>query len=84
MTITVKKIGGSIGVLIPKAIARDMDLAEGTTLALSTRGNTVVMQKASKRTSRRPLKQIIAQIKPASYKRRSREQDEHPLGREIW
>jgi hypothetical protein len=35
---------------------------------------------------RRPLKQIIAQIKPASYERRSGEfaADGRPVGQELW
>jgi antitoxin component of MazEF toxin-antitoxin module len=85
MTVTVKKIGGSICVLIPKAVAREMELAEGTSLAISTHRGAMVMRKAAQRRKRRPLKEIVAQIKPSSYRRRARElAGDGPVGREVW
>jgi len=57
--------------VIPKAIAREMKLTEGTPLALRTEGGGIVLERQYRR-PRRPLKQIVAQIKPASdYRERS-------------
>jgi antitoxin component of MazEF toxin-antitoxin module len=84
MTVTVKKIGGSVAVVIPKALAREMKLSEGTTLEISGNDNTIVMRRRAKR-ARRPLRQIVAEIKPASYKRRRPEfSGDLPVGREVW
>ena len=41
MTVTVKKVGGSVAVIIPKAMATEMELAEGTPLELSSSGGTI-------------------------------------------
>ncbi|HSZ59353.1 MAG TPA: AbrB/MazE/SpoVT family DNA-binding domain-containing protein [Tepidisphaeraceae bacterium] len=84
MTVIVKKLGGSVAILIPKAVAREMDLVEGTPLDMRTDGRAIVLGKKTRR-PRRPLKQIVAQIKPASYRRRSSEpMDDRAVGREIW
>jgi antitoxin component of MazEF toxin-antitoxin module len=84
MTVTVKKIGGSMGVVIPKSVAQELELIEGTSLDISTDADSLVMRKRGRR-PRRPLAKIIQQIKPASYKRRGRElQDDGPIGKELW
>jgi antitoxin component of MazEF toxin-antitoxin module len=86
MTVTVKKVGGSVAVIIPKAVACDLELAEGTPLELSSSGGTITMRKRQpSRRPRRPVTKIAAQIKPASYRRRNREvADDRPTGREVW
>jgi AbrB family looped-hinge helix DNA binding protein len=86
MTVTVKRIGGSVAVVIPKAVARDMELAEGTELDLSTTADAIVMRKQTRRRrARRSIASIVSQIKPASYQRRSRELAERgPVGAEVW
>ena len=86
MTVTVKKVGGSVAVLIPKGVAREMELAAGTPLEISTTGGAIVLRKARRpRASRRPIGEIVAQIKPATYRRRRRELGEDgPVGKELW
>ena len=85
MTVMVKKVGGSVAVVIPKAVAAEMGLAEGTPLEISTSGGTIVMRRQRSRRPRRPIGKIVAQIKPASYRRRNRElSDNGPLGKELW
>jgi antitoxin component of MazEF toxin-antitoxin module len=84
VTVVVKKIGGSVAVVIPKGIARDMGLIDGTPLDISTSTDSIVMRKRDKR-RRRPLKEIVAQINRASYRRRKSEfPDSPPVGKEIW
>lgn len=85
MTVTVKKVGGSMAVLLPRIVTQEMELSPGTALDLSTSGEAIVMRKASSRRPRRPIERIVTDIKPASYRRRNREQFEAgPVGREIW
>ena len=84
MTVTVKKLGGSLAVVIPKAVAREMGLVEGTILDVTATLAGVVMRKQG-RCPRRPLSEIVAQIRPASYRQRTRELSEDgPVGREFW
>ncbi len=84
MTVTVKKIGGSVGVVIPKEFAREMELTAGTSLQITGTAHEIVMRKQGRR-PRRPLRQIVAKIKPASYRRRSGELgSDRPVGKEIW
>ena len=85
MTVMVKKIGGSVAVVIPRAMAREMQLTEGTPLSLSGTADSIVMRKAGRRRPRRSLRQVVAKIKPASYRRRRKELgDDAPVGREVW
>ena len=84
MTITIKRIGGSMAVVIPKALAREMELTDGESLDITTSGGVLVMKKRGRR-PRRSVAQIVAQIKSGSYGRRGRElSDTGPVGKEIW
>ena len=83
MTVIVKKLGGSVAVVIPNAIAREMKLTEGTPLDLRAGAAGIVLEKKGRR-PRRALKKIVAQIKPAHYRRHSSVLADRPVGREIW
>jgi AbrB family looped-hinge helix DNA binding protein len=84
MTITVKKVGGSMSVVIPAAVARELELSEGTALELTTTADSIVMRRRGRR-ARRPLGAIVARIKPASYARRRKEfGNDAPVGKELW
>jgi antitoxin component of MazEF toxin-antitoxin module len=84
MTVTIKKIGGSVAVVIPKAVAQEMQLSEGTTLSISTNKDSIVMQRQGRR-PRRTISAIVAGINSASYRRRNRENlADPPVGKEIW
>ena len=85
MTVTIKKIGGSVAVLIPKSLAREMELSEGTPLDISNTADSIVMRKQAPRRSRRPISQIVKKISASSYRRRRRElADDKRVGKEIW
>jgi hypothetical protein len=61
-----------------------MELTEGTPLDMRTDGSAIVLGRQGRR-PRRPLRQIVARIKPASYRRRSRElTGDVPVGKELW
>ena len=83
MTVIVRKIGGSVAVVIPKAVAREMELAEGTSLEISGSADAIVLRRRGWR-PRRPLSEIVAGMKSSSYRRRSREvSGDRPVGKEI-
>ena len=85
MTVLVKKLGGSVAVVIPKAVAREMELAEGTPLEIIASGGAIVMRKRRGNRPRRPIGEIVRAMKASSYKRRNREMAERgPVGRKIW
>lgn len=83
MTIAVKKVGGSVAVVIPKMMARELGLADGTPLEISMDAGAIVMRKSGRR-SRRPLSSIVEQIRPASYRPRRALLDGGPVGKEVW
>jgi antitoxin component of MazEF toxin-antitoxin module len=47
MTVTIKKIGGSMAVVIPKEVAREMELTEGTPMQITSTGESIVMAQAA-------------------------------------
>jgi antitoxin component of MazEF toxin-antitoxin module len=84
MVVTVKKIGGSVGVLIPKAIATELGLIDGTPLDVRAGRDEIVMRKSERRT-RRGLSEIIGKINPSAYRKRNRDlHDSGQAGKEIW
>ena len=84
MTVIVKKVGGSVAVVIPKAVARDMEITEGTALDVSSTRMEIVLRKQATR-PRRPLKQLLAGMNPAAYRRHNRTmRGGGPVGREVW
>ena len=84
MTLVVKKIGGSVAVIIPAALARQMGLSEGAAVDVTTSADAIVMRRAGRR-ARRPLNEIVNQINPSAYRRHNREfANDAPVGKEIW
>src|SRR5262249_53571947 len=85
MTVIVKKIGGSVAVVIPKAVASEMGLSEGTSLDLRATADAIVMRNRGRR-KRRPIERVVSQIKPSSYGRRRAEgwDTDAPIGKEVW
>jgi len=84
MTVVVKKIGGSLAVSIPKAVAREMGLVEGTSLHITSSADAVVMRKHGRR-PRRSIRSIVDQMSPAAYRRRRCEiLEKGPVGKEVW
>ena len=83
MTVIVKRIGESMAIVIPKAMAKKLALTEAMTLEVSADALGIRMRKQG-RQPRRPLSQIVAQIKPTSYRRRSSELADRPVGKEVW
>ncbi len=68
MTITIKRIGGNLTIIIPDVLARKMELTEGTTLNITANTGALVMKKRGPLWSRRSLAEIVAQIKSENYR----------------
>ena len=84
MTTVVRRIGDGLAVVIPKPVAREMQLSHGMALDIGIADGALVMRKEGRR-PRRSLKTIVAQIKPDAYRRRRREfSDQGRVGKEIW
>ena len=84
MTILAKKVGGSVAVVIPKALARDMGLVDGTPLEILGDSEKIVMRR-SRRRPRRRLSDLVKQMNVAAYRRHNREfANDLPSGKEIW
>jgi antitoxin MazE len=83
MTVIVRKLGGSLAVVVPKAMAQEMQLTDGTALDISTTDGALVMQRRGRR-PRRPLSKIVSGIKASAYRRHREISDDGPVGKEIW
>ena len=83
MTVMVKKIGGSVAVVIPKGIAREMGLTDGVPLEVTTSSDAIIMRRRARR-PRRDLDSIVRQIKSSSYRKRRHELLEPAVGKELW
>jgi AbrB family looped-hinge helix DNA binding protein len=82
--VVVKKLGANLAVVIPKAMARKMNLREGSLLEVSADASGILLRRGTKR-QRRPLKEIVAQLDPAAYRRHSREfANDNAVGKEFW
>jgi antitoxin component of MazEF toxin-antitoxin module len=83
MTITIKRVGGSMVVVIPKSLATAMELTEGASLDITTSAGALIMKQHGRR-PRRSVAKIVAQINSGSYRRRSRDlADAGPTGKEM-
>jgi antitoxin component of MazEF toxin-antitoxin module len=83
VTVTIKRIGGSVAVVIPKSVAHEMQLTDGVAVDLTVASGALIMRKQGRR-PRRPLARLVEQIKPTSYRRRNKEINDSPIGRELW
>ena len=84
MTVTVKRIGGSLAVVIPRSIAADAGLAEGASLDVSRTAAGILFRQAGRR-PRRSIAAIAKHLDVGSYKRRREEMrgDDRAVGREL-
>jgi antitoxin component of MazEF toxin-antitoxin module len=84
MLATVKKLGGSVAIVIPKAMAAENQLAPGTAVDLSQDGDGIMIRK-SRRRVRRPINDMVREIDPAAYEGLRREMAlDRPVGKEVW
>ncbi len=78
-TTQISKWGNSLGLRLPKSVAREAELDEGDTVDVSVRNGAIVIQPSRRRYS---LQQLVAKITPRN---RHDEVDwGAPAGRETW
>jgi antitoxin component of MazEF toxin-antitoxin module len=83
MTVTVKRIGGSLAVVIPRAIAAESRLVEGTALDVSSSAAGILFRRPGRR-QRRRISDLAKRLDPASYANRNAELlADTPVGREL-
>lgn len=83
MVATVKKIGGSVAVIIPKSIAAGAGLGPGTTVEVTQEDDAIVLRRSTRRV-RRPITELVRQIDPGAYARHRKALDNAPVGKEVW
>lgn len=79
MPSSVQKWGNSLGVRIPKAVAQQANLHEGTTVEFNTAGGVLTIR--AKRRRKYTLAQLLAKTKGPSPHRRLAH--DGPIGREL-
>jgi antitoxin MazE len=78
-TTQVSRWGNSLGVRLPKSIAREAHLDEGDTVAVSVDNGAIVIRPSRPRYS---LEELVARI---TTRNRHDESDwGHPVGHEVW
>lgn len=82
MTATLKKIGGSLAVIIPKPLAEGM--SAGDQIELTERPDGILIVRKGRR-AKRPIEQILAGLDPAVHANRAKAlENDPPVGREVW
>ncbi len=76
MQTRIQKWGNSLGLRIPKTIAQQVGLSEGTVVDFVVRGNTIVINP-----QRYSLETMLSQITPENIHKEIATED--PVGREI-
>ena len=85
MTVTVKKVGGSVAVIIPREVAREMELRVARRWTSAPWAGPLCMRKQGAHAPAGPVAGIVSRISAANYRRRGRELGEDgPVGREAW
>jgi len=79
MTTSIKKWGNSLGIRIPKNIADNLGLKDGSSISISEKNGTIILEKKIKFID---LKKAMKNYKPENY---HKETDwGEPVGRELW
>jgi antitoxin MazE len=80
MSTTIRKWGNSLGLRIPKSLAKELGLAEGKEVTLEKREGTLAIRPAKKRQP--TLDELVRKITPQN--RHELVDWGKPLGKEIW
>lgn len=79
MTTTIQKWGNSLGVRIPKNIANNLNLKEGSGISIYEKNGAMVLEKRAKLLD---LKKVLKNCTPETY--HSEVNWGNPVGKEIW
>ncbi len=80
MLARIQKWGNSLGLRIPKALAADAQVAEGTSVELNVENGRLIV--APQRKAKCSIKDLVARITPENLHGES--DTGSPVGREVW
>ena len=80
-TSTLRAVGGSISVTLPRQMLRTLGLAAGASVAVTVEDGRLVLAPARPRYT---LAQLLAGMKPADMPTDPHWSDAPPVGRETW
>jgi antitoxin component of MazEF toxin-antitoxin module len=84
MLATVRKLGGSVAIVIPKGMAISFQLAPGTTVDL-TEGETGIIVRRARYRKRRAIDELVGEINSSAYARHRKQLAvDKPVGKEVW
>jgi antitoxin MazE len=81
MPTTVQKWGNSLGIRVPKAIAEQANLTNGTEIEFDTSGGVLTVRPKRRRRRKYKLADLLAQMKPRH--RHGEIDSSGPRGREL-
>ena len=80
MKTRIQKWGNSLGLRIPKTVAADAKVSEGTSVEINVENGRLVVAPKSK--GRRTIQELVAGITPENL--HSETDTGAPVGREVW
>lgn len=80
-TATLRAVGGSVSVTLPRQMLRTLGLAAGASVAVTLEGGRLVLSPARPRYS---LDELLAGMKPGDMPTVPGWDDAPPVGREVW
>lgn len=80
-TATLRAVGGSVSVTLPRQLLRDLGLTAGAEVAVTVEGGRLVLTPARPRYS---LDDLVAGMKPGDLPAEPGWADAPPAGREVW
>jgi len=81
MSSTVQKWGNSLGIRVPKAVAEQVNLANGTQIEFDTTGGVLTIRPKRRRRKKYKLSELLAKVKGPSPHREWI--NDPPVGREL-
>ncbi len=81
MATTVQKWGNSLGIRLPKFVAEQVNLSQGSEIEFDIRNGMLTIMPRRTRTRKHKLAELLAQFKPRH--RHGELNDSPPIGREL-
>jgi antitoxin ChpS len=80
-TATLRAVGGSVSVTLPRQMLRTLGLGAGSSVAVTLEGGRLVLSPTRPRYS---LEELLAGMKPGDMPTVPGWDDASPVGREVW
>ena len=78
---TLRAVGGSVSVTLPRQLLRTLGLAAGASVAVTVEGGRLVLSPTRPRYT---LAELLAGMKPGDMPSAPAWSDAKPVGREVW